>query len=77
MKELRDTIKKARKIIKKMAADLPDNDAYATPYSLLSDLATHIDRYMKELGPALTEAKKLEKKYESAPNRAKRWCAKP
>lgn len=40
----------ARKHLKRVAKELPNQDAYATVYSILSDLASAIDVGMKELG---------------------------
>lgn len=77
MDKLRQSLKLARKHIKKVAADLPDEDAYASPYSLLADVAEAIDIFLVEISPALKEASKLAKTSDFKPNRAKKWCRKP
>lgn len=68
----------ARKHLKRVAKELPNQDAYATVYSILSDLASAIDVGMKELGPASREVKKtLKENPEQSKNRAKKWCRTP
>lgn len=78
MKELKESLKVARKHLKRVAKQIPNQDAYATVYSILSDLAAAIDRGVKDIGPACTEAKRAVKKNpEQAANRAKKWCSAP
>ncbi len=78
MKKLRASLKVARKHLKRVAKELPNQDAYATVYSILSDLATAIDVGVKDLGPACKEIKKaLKDNPEQSKNRAKTWCKAP
>jgi hypothetical protein len=78
MQNLKKALKKARTQVKKLAESLPDQDAYATPYSILADMAEDIDKCLKEIGPALKESKKIAKEGSGQfPNRAVRWCIKP
>lgn len=68
-------LKQSRKELVKMAKDLPDEDAFAMPYSVLIDGINHIDELINEIKPALKDAKaerKLAK--HCAPNRARKWC---
>lgn len=56
-------------------ADFPDEDCYATPYSMLSDVTRHIDEFIKEVKPYIKEANEDRKKNpDQYPNRARRWC---
>lgn len=78
MKKLRASLKVARKHLKRVAKQIPNQDAYATVYSILSDIAAAIDVGVKDLGPACKEVKKtLKERPEQFPNRAKRWCVAP
>ena len=78
MKELRKYLKQARAQVRKEAAALPDQDAYATPYSMLSDLAKEIDLFTKEIAQAMKDSKSFAKNNpQLGANRAKKWCAKP
>lgn len=78
MKELRKYLKMARRRVTKEAAALPDQDAYATVYSIMSDLAREMDLFFQDIDPALKAAKSAVKKNPKQPtNRAKRWCTKP
>jgi len=78
MKDLRKTLKRARKLIKQKARGLPDQDAYATVYSLLADVAEEIDFFLKEIDRAAREAKaEVKKNPKQGTNRAKKWCRKP
>ncbi len=68
-------LKKSRKELVRLADALPDEDAYAMPYSVLIDGINHIDELIKELKPSLKEAT-LERKQNpnQFPNRARKWC---
>lgn len=69
-------LKKSRRELVRLAKDIPDEDAFATPYSILIDGINHIDELLSELKPAMKEAKEYQKQnLHQAPNRAKRWCA--
>ncbi len=57
------------------AADFPDEDCYATPYSMFSDITRHIEEFINEVKPHLKEANQDRKKNpDQNPNRARRWC---
>jgi hypothetical protein len=78
MKQLRKSLKQARKQLAKQAKALPDKDAYASIYSILVDAVESIDNTLKEIGPALKEAKKYDKDNPNqGGNRAIKWCYKP
>lgn len=68
-------LKKSKKELCKLADALPDEDAYAMPYSVLIDGINHIDELIKELKPAIREARQYRKENpEQFPNRARKWC---
>lgn len=68
-------LKKSRKQLVKLADALPDEDAYATPYSVLIDGVNHIDELIKELKPSIKEAVEYRKQNpDQFPNRARKWC---
>lgn len=68
-------LKKSRRELYRLADALPDEDAYATPYSVLVDGINHIDELIKELKPSLKEAKEYRKQNPDQPlNRARGWC---
>jgi hypothetical protein len=68
-------LKKSRKELCRLASALPDEDAYATPYSVLVDGINNIDALIKELKPALKDAKEHRKQFpDQFPNRARKWC---
>lgn len=68
-------LKKSRKELCRLADSLPDEDAYATPYSVLSDAINNIDELLQELKPSIKEAKEYRKQNpEQFPNRARNWC---
>jgi hypothetical protein len=73
--ELLKDLKKSRKKLRQLAEALPDEDAYATPYSVLIDGVNHISDLIKELKPAIKEAKQYRKENPNQfPNRARKWC---
>lgn len=68
-------LKKSRKELARLAESLPDEDAYATPYSVLSDAIKHIDELLKDLKPSIKDAVEYRKQNpEQFPNRARKWC---
>lgn len=68
-------LKRSRKELVKLAKELPDEDAFATPYSVLIDGINGIDELLRDLKPALKDAKQYRKQNpEQFPNRAKNWC---
>ena len=78
MKEVSKALKKARKELARKVLALPDEDAYAQPYSVLMDLINEIDRCLKDIGPALKDAKAERKRNPNQfPNRARKWVGKP
>ena len=69
-------LKKSRKELVQLAESLPDEDAYATPYSVLSDAVKNIDEIMRDLKPSIKDAKEFRKQHpEQFPNRARKWCS--
>jgi hypothetical protein len=68
-------LKKSKKELCRLAKALPDEDAYATPYSVLVDGINNINSLINELKPALKDAKEHRKQFpEQFPNRARKWC---
>jgi hypothetical protein len=68
-------LKKSRKELVRLANALPDEDAYATPYSILMDGINHIDDLIRELKPSIKEANEYRKQNpDQFPNRARKWC---
>lgn len=68
-------LKKSKRQLHQLLNMLPDEDAYATPYSNIVDGINNIDNLIKELKPSLKEAKKYRKQNpDQFPNRAKKWC---
>lgn len=68
-------LKKSRQELRKILKTIPDEDAYATPYSVIVDGINSIDELIKEMKPALKEAKKYRKQNpDQFPNRARKWC---
>lgn len=68
-------LKRIRKDLVKYAAAFPDEDAYATPYSIISDHIRKIDEIVEELKPSIKDAFKHRKEHpEQFPNRARKWC---
>lgn len=69
------SMRHCRKLLIKQAKALPNEDAYATPYSILIDMANGLGECIKELKPAIKEAKAYRKQNpDQFPNRAKKWC---
>jgi len=68
-------LKKSKRELCRLAEALPDEDAYATPYSILADAVKHLDEIIQELKPSLKDAKGFRKEHpEQSLNRAKTWC---
>ena len=68
-------LKKSKRELRQLLNSIPDEDAYATPYSVIVDGINAIDELIKETKPALKEAKEYRKKNpDQFPNRAKKWC---
>ena len=68
-------LRKARTELARFAASLPDEDAYATPYSVLSDGVKGIDDLIDNLKDSVREANQFRKEHpEQFPNRARVWC---
>ena len=68
-------LKKSAKELSRLADALPDEDAYATPYSVLVDGINGINSLINELKPALKDAKEHRKLHpDQFPNRARKWC---
>ena len=78
MEILKQSLQQAREQIKRVAQDLPDQDAYAIVYSILSDLATTIDVNVAYLDIHYPEAQaEVIKNPEQLINHAKIWCKAP
>jgi hypothetical protein len=68
-------LKKSKKELSRLADALPDEDAYATPYSVVVDGINAIDELIRELKPAIKDAREYRKQHpEQFPNRARKWC---
>jgi hypothetical protein len=68
-------LKKSRRELYQLLKSIPDEDAYATPYSVIVDGINAIDVLFKEIKPAFKEAKEYRKqKPEQSLNRARKWC---
>lgn len=68
-------LKRVRKQLKQFANSLPDEDAYATPYSVCVDGINDISSLIDDLKPSLKDAKEHRKQFpEQFPNRARKWC---
>jgi hypothetical protein len=68
-------LKRIRKELTAYAAAFPDEDAFATPYSVLSDHIRRIDEIVDELKPSIKDALQHRKEFpDQFPNRARKWC---
>lgn len=68
-------LKKTRGELVRLANDLPDEDAYATPYSILSDGVKHLDDLIDNLKDSVREANQYRKENpDQSLNRARKWC---
>jgi hypothetical protein len=68
-------LKKSKRELHRLLKALPDEDAYATPYSVIADGINAIDELIKEIKPSLKDAKEHRKQYpDQFPNRARKWC---
>lgn len=68
-------MKRVRKELVRFANSLPDEDAYATPYSVCVDGINDLGKLIEELKPALKDAKEHRKQNpHQFPNRARKWC---
>ncbi len=68
-------LKKSRREMHQLLKSIPDEDAYATPYSVIVDGINAIDELIKEVKPALKEAIVYRKQNpEQSQNRARKWC---
>lgn len=68
-------LKKTRGELVRLAKALPDEDAYATPYSVLSDGVKHLDDLINNLKDSIRDANQYRKENpEQFPNRARKWC---
>lgn len=68
-------LKQSKRELRQILNSIPDEDAYATPYSVIVDGINAIDDLIKEVKPALKEAKEYRKQNpEQFPNRARKWC---
>ena len=73
--ELLKELKRVNDKLIEYAADFPDEDCYATAYSIIADVTRHIDECIKELKPYIKEANQDRKKNpDQYRNRARRWC---
>lgn len=68
-------LKKSKRELHRLLKALPNEDAYATPYSVIADGINSIDELIKEIKPSLKDAKEHRKQYpDQFPNRARKWC---
>ena len=68
-------LKRVRRELMRFANAIPNEDAYATPYSVCVDGINDINTLIKELKPTLKEAKEYRKQNPNQfPNRARKWC---
>lgn len=69
------SLKKTRGELVRFAKTLPNEDAYATPYSVLSDGVKHLDDLIDNLKDSIRDANQYRKENpEQFPNRARKWC---
>ena len=76
MEILKQSLQQAREQIKRVAQDLPDQDAYAIVYTVLVDLAKTIDTSVNLLDVHYPRAQ-AHNNSEQLPNRAKVWLKSP
>ncbi len=68
-------LKRVRKQLKQFANSLPNEDAFATPYSVAIDGINSLTQLVDELKPSLKDAKEHRKQFpDQFPNRARKWC---
>ena len=68
----------AHRLIRRMAQELPDQDAYSIVYTVLVDLNKAIDASVVSLNVYLPQAEaEVNNNPEQLPNRAKVWCKAP
>lgn len=68
-------LKKSRRELHRLLKSIPDEDAFATPYSVIVDGINAIDELIKEVKPTFKEAKEYRKQNtEQSSNRARKWC---
>lgn len=68
-------LKRIRKDLVRYAAAFPNEDAYATPYSVISDHIRRIDEIVEDLKPSIKDAIQHRKENpEQFANRARKWC---
>lgn len=68
-------LKQSRRELHQLLKSIPDEDAYATPYSVIVDGINAIDELIKEAKPTLKEAIAYRKQNpEQSQNRARKWC---
>lgn len=68
-------LKKSKQELRQILKTIPDEDAYATPYSVIVDGINAIDELIKEIKPSIKEAKEYRKQNpKQFPNRARKWC---
>lgn len=68
-------LKKSKRELRQLLKSIPDEDAYATPYSIIVDGINAIDELINDVKPSIKEAKEYRKQNpDQFPNRAKKWC---
>lgn len=68
-------LKKSKRELRQILRTIPDEDAYATPYSVIVDGINAIDELIKEIKPSIKEAKEYRKQNPNQSlNRARKWC---
>ncbi len=68
-------LKRSRRELYHLLDALPNEDAYATPYSVIVDVINSLDTFIEEIKPAIKDAKEHRKQFpDQFPNRARKWC---
>jgi len=68
-------LKKSKRELRQLLNTIPDEDAYATPYSIIVDGINELDNLINEIKPSIKDAKEHRKQNpDQFPNRAKKWC---
>jgi hypothetical protein len=68
-------LRKSKRELCRLADALPDEDAYATAYSVIIDGINALDELIRDIKPAIKDAKEHRKQNPNQfPNRARKWC---
>ena len=73
--EIKRDLKRINRKLIGYASRFPDEDCYATAYSVISDMTRHIAEFNEEVKPFIKEANKDRiANPNQYSNRARRWC---